>query len=144
MPIDERANSKFPNRNVLVCDVSLQNSQVLGSIVILKETEFLKSWRELTMFGILAWIILGVIAGALAKLIVPGRQGGGFFATSALGIVGAFIGGIIHHLFVHKKFNLTAVLADKNMFDLGSISLAVLGAIIAIFLWGLVMGKAEN
>jgi uncharacterized membrane protein YeaQ/YmgE (transglycosylase-associated protein family) len=96
------------------------------------------------MFGILSWIILGVIAGAIAKLIVPGRQGGGFFATSALGIAGAFIGGIIHHLFVYKKFNFTAVMADKNMFDLGSIGLAVIGSIIAIFLWGLVMGRAEN
>jgi uncharacterized membrane protein YeaQ/YmgE (transglycosylase-associated protein family) len=96
------------------------------------------------MFGILSWIILGVIAGAIAKLIVPGRQGGGFVATSALGIAGAFIGGIIHHLFVHKKFNLTAVMADKNPLDLGSIGLAVIGAIIAIFLWGLVMGRAEN
>jgi uncharacterized membrane protein YeaQ/YmgE (transglycosylase-associated protein family) len=96
------------------------------------------------MFGILSWIILGVIAGAIAKLIVPGRQGGGFVATSALGIAGAFIGGIIHHLFVHKKFNLTAVMADKNPLDFGSIGLAVIGAIIAIFLWGLVMGRAEN
>jgi uncharacterized membrane protein YeaQ/YmgE (transglycosylase-associated protein family) len=96
------------------------------------------------IIAVVSWIILGVIAGAIAKLIVPGRQGGGFFATSALGIAGAFIGGIIHHLFVHKKFNFTAVMADKNMFDLGSIGLAVLGAIIAIFLWGLVMGRAEN
>jgi uncharacterized membrane protein YeaQ/YmgE (transglycosylase-associated protein family) len=96
------------------------------------------------MFGLLSWIILGIIAGAIAKLIVPGRQGGGFFATSALGIAGAFIGGIIHHLFVYRKFNITAAMADKNMFDLGSIGLAVLGAIIAIFLWGLVMGRAEN
>ena len=96
------------------------------------------------IIAIVSWIILGVIAGAIAKLIVPGRQGGGFWQTAALGISGAFIGGIIHHLFVYKKFNLTAVMADKNMFDLGSIGLAVIGSIIAVFLWGLVMGRAEN
>jgi uncharacterized membrane protein YeaQ/YmgE (transglycosylase-associated protein family) len=93
---------------------------------------------------LISWIILGAIAGAIAKLIIPGRQGGGFWVTSALGVAGAFIGGIIHHLIAYKKFNLTAAMADKNLFDLGSIGLAVLGAIIVIFLWGLVMGRAEN
>jgi uncharacterized membrane protein YeaQ/YmgE (transglycosylase-associated protein family) len=43
--------------------------------------------------GILAWIVLGLIAGALAKLIYPGHQGGGIFATIGLGILGALLGG---------------------------------------------------
>ena len=42
--------------------------------------------------GIIAWIVLGLIAGALAKLIYPGHQGGGILATMVLGIVGAFLG----------------------------------------------------
>jgi uncharacterized membrane protein YeaQ/YmgE (transglycosylase-associated protein family) len=96
------------------------------------------------MFGILSWLILGVIAGAIAKLIVPGRQGGGFFATAALGIVGAFIGGMIHNLITYKTFNFAAIIGDKSVLDFGSIIVAVLGAIVAIFLWGLVMGRAEN
>lgn len=96
------------------------------------------------IIALISWIILGVIAGAVAKLIVPGRQGGGFWATSALGVSGAFIGGIAHHLIVYKKFDLAAVTANKNLFDLGSIGLAVAGAIVAIFLWGLVMGRAES
>jgi uncharacterized membrane protein YeaQ/YmgE (transglycosylase-associated protein family) len=94
--------------------------------------------------GILAWIILGVIAGAIAKLIVPGRQGGGFFATAALGVVGAFLGGILHKLLTTGKLDFTAILKDSNILDFGSIAVAVVGAIIAIFLWGLVMGRAEN
>jgi uncharacterized membrane protein YeaQ/YmgE (transglycosylase-associated protein family) len=89
------------------------------------------------MFGIIAWIILGVIAGAIAKLIVPGRQGGGFFATAALGIVGSFIGGAAHNFFKYGSLM-------GQILSLGSIGLAVLGSIVAIFLWGLVMGPREQ
>jgi uncharacterized membrane protein YeaQ/YmgE (transglycosylase-associated protein family) len=45
------------------------------------------------MFGILGWIIFGLIVGALAKLVMPGRDGGGIIVTTLLGIVGAVIGG---------------------------------------------------
>jgi uncharacterized membrane protein YeaQ/YmgE (transglycosylase-associated protein family) len=45
--------------------------------------------------GILAWIIFGLIAGALAKFIMPGQQGGGIILTIVLGIVGAIVGGFI-------------------------------------------------
>ena len=44
--------------------------------------------------GIIAWIIFGLIAGIIAKLIMPGRDGGGFFLTCILGIVGAVVGEI--------------------------------------------------
>ena len=47
------------------------------------------------MFGVLAWILFGLIVGALAKLIMPGRDPGGLLATIAIGIVGALIGGAI-------------------------------------------------
>ena len=43
--------------------------------------------------GILSWIVLGLIAGILAKWIMPGKDGGGFFITIGLGIAGAFVGG---------------------------------------------------
>ncbi|MBA2749701.1 MAG: GlsB/YeaQ/YmgE family stress response membrane protein, partial [Tatlockia sp.] len=45
------------------------------------------------MFGILAWVVLGLIAGAIAKAIYPGHQGGGLLATMILGILGAVVGG---------------------------------------------------
>jgi uncharacterized membrane protein YeaQ/YmgE (transglycosylase-associated protein family) len=45
--------------------------------------------------GILSWIVLGLVAGILAKWIMPGRDGGGFILTVLLGIVGAFVGGWI-------------------------------------------------
>lgn len=45
------------------------------------------------MFGILGWIVFGLIVGALAKLVMPGRDPGGMIVTILLGIVGAVIGG---------------------------------------------------
>ena len=45
------------------------------------------------MFGILGWIIFGLIVGALAKLVMPGRDPGGIIVTILLGIVGALLGG---------------------------------------------------
>ena len=43
--------------------------------------------------GVLSWIILGLVAGILAKVIMPGKDGGGFIITVVLGIAGAFVGG---------------------------------------------------
>lgn len=48
---------------------------------------------------IIGWIVLGIVAGAIARLLVPGRQPMGLLATMALGIVGSFVGGFIASLF---------------------------------------------
>ena len=48
--------------------------------------------------GILTWIIFGLIAGALAKLIMPGNQGMGWLMTIILGIVGAYVGAFVGQL----------------------------------------------
>ena len=47
------------------------------------------------MFGILGWIVFGLIVGVIAKLIMPGRDGGGMIVTILLGIAGAIVGGFI-------------------------------------------------
>lgn len=80
--------------------------------------------------GIVAWIILGLIAGAIAKAIYPGRQGGGLLGTMLLGIIGAFVGGSLHTLLTTGALQLTGV-----TFSIGGIALAVVGAIIAVFVW---------
>ena len=49
--------------------------------------------------GIIAWIIFGLIAGAIAKLIMPGNDGGGFILTCVLGVVGAVVGGWLATIF---------------------------------------------
>jgi uncharacterized membrane protein YeaQ/YmgE (transglycosylase-associated protein family) len=47
------------------------------------------------MFGVIGWIVFGLIVGALAKLLMPGRDPGGFIVTILLGIAGALIGGFL-------------------------------------------------
>jgi len=47
------------------------------------------------MFGLIGWIVFGVIVGVLAKLVMPGRDPGGFIITMLLGIVGAVVGGYV-------------------------------------------------
>jgi uncharacterized membrane protein YeaQ/YmgE (transglycosylase-associated protein family) len=83
--------------------------------------------------NIIAWIVLGLIAGAIAKMIYPGTQGGGFISTMILGVVGAFIGGTLHTLISTGKFDLAS-----PTFNFIGIIVAVVGALIAIFLWGLI------
>lgn len=86
------------------------------------------------MLNLIAWIILGIIAGAIAKAIYPGHQGGGILATMILGIVGAFIGGSLLTFFTTGTLALTAA----SGFSLPSIITAIIGAMIAIFIWGLI------
>jgi uncharacterized membrane protein YeaQ/YmgE (transglycosylase-associated protein family) len=85
--------------------------------------------------NIIAWIVLGLIAGAIAKAIYPGSQGGGILATMVLGIIGAFVGGSVATLLSTGKLALTA--AGTGL-SIPGIFVAVLGAIIAIFIWGLI------
>jgi uncharacterized membrane protein YeaQ/YmgE (transglycosylase-associated protein family) len=78
--------------------------------------------------GIISWIFLGLIAGALAKFVVPGRDPGGFIVTILIGIVGAILGG-----FLGSFIGLGRV----ESFDLGGIVIATLGAIILLVLYRL-------
>jgi uncharacterized membrane protein YeaQ/YmgE (transglycosylase-associated protein family) len=89
------------------------------------------------MGDIISWLILGLIAGAVAKLIYPGNQGGGILATILLGIVGAFLGG-----WLGKVFLGTSAGASAGALSIPSIALAIVGAIVLIFLWGLFVRRA--
>lgn len=82
--------------------------------------------------NIIAWIILGLLAGAIAKLIYPGHQGGGILATMLLGIIGAFLGGSLYALLTTGTLQLSAV-----GLSIPGLIVAVIGAMIAIFIWGL-------
>ena len=76
--------------------------------------------------GILSWIIFGLIAGALAKLIMPGQDPGGFIITILLGIAGAIVGGFIG----------TALgFGNVTGFNFGSFVIAILGAIILLAIY---------
>jgi uncharacterized membrane protein YeaQ/YmgE (transglycosylase-associated protein family) len=84
--------------------------------------------------NIIAWIVLGLLAGAIAKLIYPGYQGGGIISTIILGIIGAFIGGTLSTLIRTGTLQITASGAGLS---LPGILFAIVGAVIAIYLWDL-------
>ena len=79
--------------------------------------------------GIFAWIIFGLIAGAIAKLLMPGKDPGGFFVTILIGIAGALVGG-----YIGTALGLGAVTG----FDLGSFVTAILGAVLLLFVYRVV------
>ncbi len=87
------------------------------------------------MWGLLAWVVLGLIAGAIAKAIYPGHQGGGILATMILGILGALVGGWLGGLFFGGGVGTAATVGALT---LPSIIFAVIGAIVLLFIWGLI------
>ncbi|AGE94332.1 GlsB/YeaQ/YmgE family stress response membrane protein [Citrobacter farmeri] len=74
--------------------------------------------------GIIAWIVFGLIAGVIAKLLMPGRDGGGFILTCILGIVGAVVGGWLATMF--------GIGGTISGFNLHSFLVAVVGAIVVL------------
>lgn len=82
--------------------------------------------------GIIAWIFLGLIAGALAKFIMPGKDPGGFIVTILIGIVGGVLGGFLGTFIGLGKI---------ESFDLGGILIATLGAILLLIIYRIVRKK---
>ena len=83
--------------------------------------------------GWLIWIVLGLVAGIIAKMIMPGRDPGGFIVTIILGIVGALVGG-----FISTKLGF----GDVTGFNIQSIIIAVLGAMLLLFLYRMVKSRS--
>ncbi len=86
--------------------------------------------------NIIAWIVLGLLAGAIAKAIVPGQQGGGWLSTMFLGVLGAFIGGSAHTFVQSGNLQLTA-----PGLSITGVFISIIGAIIAIFLSHLLFSR---
>jgi uncharacterized membrane protein YeaQ/YmgE (transglycosylase-associated protein family) len=78
--------------------------------------------------GILLWALFGLIAGAIAKFLMPGRASGGIILTIVLGIIGALIGG-----FIGAQLGF----GDITGFDFRSMLLAVGGGVLVLFIYGL-------
>jgi uncharacterized membrane protein YeaQ/YmgE (transglycosylase-associated protein family) len=78
--------------------------------------------------GILLWALFGLIAGAIARYLTPGKAPGGIIVTIALGIVGAVVGG-----FIGAQLGF----GDVSGFNLGSMLLAVGGGVLVLFVYGL-------
>jgi uncharacterized membrane protein YeaQ/YmgE (transglycosylase-associated protein family) len=92
--------------------------------------------KETTM-NLIAWTVLGLLSGALAKAIYPGSQGGGILSTIILGIIGAFLGGSLYSLISTGTVQITA-----TSLSIPGLAISVLGAILAIYLWSLMMRNA--
>lgn len=84
----------------------------------------------------LGFLLLGLIAGAIAKLILPGKQGGGWIVTLLLGVVGAFLGGWLGSVIF--KVGL------EEFWSLQTWLLAIGGAIIVLLIYGLIVGRGSK
>ena len=87
--------------------------------------------------GIIAWIVLGLLAGMLAKALLPGGQGGGIIVTTVVGILGAIVGG---------AFARALGFGDPidEFFDLSTWLAAVIGAAALLVLWGILSGRGRR
>lgn len=86
--------------------------------------------------GFIAFLILGLIAGAIAKAILPGRQGGGWFVTLLLGVVGAMLGGWLGGMLFGADL--------QGFWSLESWLLAIGGSIIVLLIYGLIVGGRKQ
>lgn len=85
------------------------------------------------MMSFIWWLIIGLIAGALARLIMPGRDPMGIIATILLGIVGSIIGGLVSWAIWG---------AETTRFRPGGILLSILGAILVLWIWRMVKSRS--
>ena len=85
------------------------------------------------MLNILSWIIVGLIAGALARLIMPGRDPMGIFATIVLGIIGSLVGGFVSMALWRNN--------DSSAFQGSGLLLSILGAIVVLWIWRMVKSR---
>ena len=85
------------------------------------------------MLNFIVWLIVGLIAGALARLLMPGRDPMGIIATILLGIVGSIVGGLVSWAIWGS---------DTRGFQPAGILLSILGAIVVLFLWRMMKSRS--
>jgi len=85
------------------------------------------------MMSIIWWLIIGLIAGALARLIMPGRDPMGIIMTMILGIVGSFVGGLVSWAIWGS---------DNGRFQPAGIVLSILGAILVLWIWRMMRSRS--
>ena len=83
--------------------------------------------------GFFGFLLLGLLAGAIAKLILPGKQGGGWLITLLLGVVGALLGGFLGGILFNAPL--------QDFFSIQTWLLAIGGSIIVLLIYGLIVGR---
>jgi uncharacterized membrane protein YeaQ/YmgE (transglycosylase-associated protein family) len=86
--------------------------------------------------GFFAFLLLGLIAGAIAKAILPGRQGGGWFATLVLGVIGAMLGGWLGGLLFNVGLD--------RFWSLQTWLVAIGGSVLVLLIWGLITRRSSR
>ena len=86
------------------------------------------------MLSFIWWLIIGLIAGALARLIMPGKDPMGVLATILLGIVGSIVGGFVSSL----------IWRSESGFHAGGLFLSLLGAIVALWIWRMMRSRTTT
>ena len=86
------------------------------------------------MLSFIWWLIIGLVAGALARLIMPGRDPMGIIATMILGIIGSVIGGVVSSF----------IWRTSTGFHPGGFILSLLGAIVALWIWRMVRTRTTT
>ncbi|GGZ20134.1 transglycosylase [Streptomyces inusitatus] len=87
--------------------------------------------------GIISWIILGLLAGAIAKLLLPGRDPGGLIITTLIGVVGASLGGWISARFFDRPFT-------KDFYDGTTWAAAIGGSLVLLIGYRLLFGHSRS
>ena len=87
--------------------------------------------------GIIGWIILGLLAGAIAKILLPGRDPGGLIGTTLIGIAGAFVGGWLSSRFLDRP-------VENHFFDLYTWGSAIAGSLVLLIAYRLLFGNTRR
>ncbi|WP_327666049.1 MULTISPECIES: GlsB/YeaQ/YmgE family stress response membrane protein [unclassified Streptomyces] len=87
--------------------------------------------------GIVSWIILGLIAGVIAKVLLPGRDPGGLIGTTLIGVAGAFVGGWLSARLLDRPI-------EKDFFDLPTWGAAIGGSLVLLIGYRLLFGNSRD
>lgn len=87
--------------------------------------------------GVIAWLVLGLLAGTIAKAILPGRDPGGLIGTTFIGIAGAFLGGWLSAQFLDRP-------VQREFFDAATWGSAIAGALVLLIGFRLLFGNSRD
>ncbi|MER8232228.1 GlsB/YeaQ/YmgE family stress response membrane protein [Streptomyces sp. NPDC101490] len=87
--------------------------------------------------GIISWIVLGLLAGAVAKFLLPGRDPGGLIGTTLIGVAGAFLGGWLSATFLDRPI-------QTQFYDPATWGAAIGGSLVLLIAYRILFGNSRN
>ncbi|MGY0071594.1 GlsB/YeaQ/YmgE family stress response membrane protein [Streptomyces sp. QTS137] len=87
--------------------------------------------------GVIAWLVLGLLAGAIAKAVLPGRDPGGLIGTTVIGVAGAFLGGWLSSQFLDRP-------VQREFFDAATWGSAIAGALVLLIGYRVLFGNSRS